>query len=129
LYVSLAFVVAESLIFRIVTISVPKDTSAMIVLSQMDTRYFDTISGRSHWTFDFLLYKKGEKEPIAESLHSRMYARSVNVEVDLQAGEYVVHVRLDRHVYRERVKYLLSCDDVSLISVGRTISTIIRQGI
>lgn len=46
------------------------------------------------WTFDFLLFKKGTKEPIGESSHSRFYARSVNLEIDLNEGEYVVHVRL-----------------------------------
>lgn len=64
----------------------------MIVLSQLDTRYYDDISGRCHWTFDFIIFKKGEKDPISESLASRMYARSVNVEVNLEAGDYVVHV-------------------------------------
>jgi hypothetical protein len=44
--------------------------------------------------FDFVLFKKDDKEPIGSSQHSRFYSRSVNLEVDLAAGEYVVHVRL-----------------------------------
>ena len=47
-----------------------------------------------------MLFKKGEPEPIAPSLYSMLfYARSVNLEVELAAGEYVLHVRLDRQVY------------------------------
>jgi hypothetical protein len=74
----------------------------MIVLSQIDTRYFETLSGRSQWTFDFLVFRKGEKKPVAESLLSRMWSRSVNVEVNLTAGDYVVHVRIDRNAYPGR---------------------------
>lgn len=77
---------------RLVTISLPKATAAIIVLSQLDTRYFAPISGRSYWTFDFMVFKKGEKDAVAESSHSRIYARSVNLEIDLDAGDYVVHV-------------------------------------
>jgi hypothetical protein len=64
----------------------------MIVLSQLDTRYFRDISGRSRWSLDFVVYKQGETEAIAESLHARYFSRSVNLEIPLEAGEYVVHV-------------------------------------
>ncbi|KAK0457136.1 cysteine proteinase [Desarmillaria tabescens] len=82
------------------TITLPAATKAVIVLSQLDDRYFAPISGRSHWTFDFAVFKKGGKDLIAQSSTSRILARSVNVELDLEAGSYVVHVRLDRFVYR-----------------------------
>ncbi|KAG7444425.1 cysteine proteinase [Guyanagaster necrorhizus] len=82
------------------TITLPAATKAMIVLSQLDDRYFEAISGRSHWTFDFVVFKKGDKNLIAQSSASRLLTRSVNVEVNLEAGSYVVHVRLDRFVYR-----------------------------
>ncbi|KAK7041561.1 hypothetical protein VNI00_009148 [Paramarasmius palmivorus] len=88
------------------TFTIPKTSPAVIVLSQLDDRFFNEISGRCHWTFDFILYKKGEKDYIAQSSTSRLYARSVNLEVEsLVAGEYVVHVRLDRRVYRESGYY------------------------
>ncbi|KAK0203050.1 hypothetical protein DFS33DRAFT_1489094 [Desarmillaria ectypa] len=82
------------------TITLPAATKAMIVLSQLDNRYFKPISGRSHWTFDFVVFKKGDKDHVAQSSASRLLARSVDVELDLEAGSYVVHVRLDRFVYR-----------------------------
>lgn len=67
----------------------------MIVLSQLDTRYFEPISGRSNWTFDFVVFKKGNKDLITQSSVSGLYKRSVNVELDLEEGSYVVHVRVD----------------------------------
>ncbi len=78
----------------LVTISVPEATPAVIVLSQLDGRYFDAISGRSFWTLEFVVFKKGEKQIFAESSSARLYTRSVNVEVNLDPGDYVVHVRL-----------------------------------
>ncbi|KAK7026056.1 hypothetical protein VNI00_015784 [Paramarasmius palmivorus] len=84
------------------TFKIPEASPAVIVLSQLDKRFFNEISGRCHWTFDFILYKKGEKDYIAQSSTSRLYKRSVSLEVaSLVAGDYVVHVRLDRHVERE----------------------------
>ncbi|KAJ7648227.1 hypothetical protein DFH06DRAFT_1332463 [Mycena polygramma] len=80
------------------TISIPAPTKAVIVLSKLDERYFSDISGNSCWTFDFALFKKGTKELVAQSSTTRFWLRSVNVEVQFEAGEYVVHVRLDRQV-------------------------------
>ncbi|KAJ7483514.1 hypothetical protein FB451DRAFT_1234839 [Mycena latifolia] len=80
------------------TISIPAPTKAVIVLSKLDERYFTDISGNSCWTFDFVLFKKGEKGMVAQSRLTRLYLRSVNLEAQLEQGEYVVHVRLDREV-------------------------------
>ncbi|KAK0488665.1 hypothetical protein IW261DRAFT_1639013 [Armillaria novae-zelandiae] len=82
------------------TITLPAVTKAVIVLSQLDNRYFTPISGRSYWAFDFVVFKKGNKDVLTQSSVSGFLARSVNVELDLEAGSYVVHVRLDRVVYR-----------------------------
>lgn len=68
-------------------------TTAVIVLSQLDDRYFRMISGRFWWSFDFLLYKKGVKVSLASSSYSRFFSRSVSLEIELEAGDYVVHVR------------------------------------
>ncbi|KAF8877904.1 cysteine proteinase [Infundibulicybe gibba] len=84
------------------TISLPTPTVTVIVLSKLDERYFEEISSPYAWSFDFVLFRKGETTPLATSFHSRFYTRSVNLETTLDAGEYVVHVRLDRkHVRTE----------------------------
>ncbi|KAG6844541.1 hypothetical protein H0H87_006131 [Tephrocybe sp. NHM501043] len=80
------------------TISLDKASSAIIVLSKLDERYYGAFANQVTWSFDFLVFKKGEKIPIAASSPSLARARSVNAEVKvLPAGTYVVHVRLDRH--------------------------------
>lgn len=75
-----------------VTFTLPKPSTTILVLSQLDYRFFEDISGRYNWTFDFIVFKKGEKEYLAHSAPSRLYCRSVNLEMDLEAGDYVVHV-------------------------------------
>ncbi|KAG9018188.1 hypothetical protein FRB90_011937 [Tulasnella sp. 427] len=70
-------------------------SETIIVLAQRDTRYFKEISGPYLWNLDFLLYRNGESIPIARSVHSTMWDRSVKLEIDLEPGRYVVHARLD----------------------------------
>ncbi|THU94561.1 cysteine proteinase [Dendrothele bispora CBS 962.96] len=74
------------------TFSLSQSTHAVIVLSQIDDRSFYEISGRSSWELDFVLFKAGKKQVVTESFPNQDYARSVNVEVDLEAGDYIVHV-------------------------------------
>ncbi|KAF9009892.1 hypothetical protein BDQ17DRAFT_1299500 [Cyathus striatus] len=77
------------------TFSLSGPSLSVIVLSQLDRRYFEVISGRSLWSLDFVLVKEGEKEPLAESNHAWFYTRSVNLEIELEAGNYIVYVSLD----------------------------------
>ncbi|KAJ7853681.1 hypothetical protein B0H14DRAFT_2757997 [Mycena olivaceomarginata] len=93
------------------TVSIPKRSATIIVLSQLDSRYFKHISGSFEWTFDFLLFKRGQTEPHAVSSHPRFYSRSVNLERVLDAGDYVVHVRLDR---RPDPTYIDNYDDIDV---------------
>jgi hypothetical protein len=78
-----------------------KPTHAIIVLSQLDTRYFKEIAGISSWTLEFALVKRGETDPLSEATPTLLYSRSVNLEIDLDVGEYVVYVRLDRTTFKE----------------------------
>ncbi len=75
-----------------VTISVPEPTAAVIVLSKLDDRYFKGLAYRHWWNFNFVLFRAGESEVLAESSHARLWSRSVNVELELDAGDYVLHV-------------------------------------
>jgi len=77
------------------TFSLPSSSPAIIVLQQLDTRFFRGMTGPNAWQFDFVVFKKGHKEPVASSVKTSFWRRSVSLEVPLEAGEYVVHVRLD----------------------------------
>jgi hypothetical protein len=68
-------------------------SSTIIVLSQLDSRYFKDVEGLWYWSLNFLLFKSGQLEPRAMSSQPRFDSRSVKVELALDAGDYVVHVR------------------------------------
>ncbi|KAF4594311.1 hypothetical protein EYR40_009114 [Pleurotus pulmonarius] len=87
------------------TISVPEPTAAVIVLSKLDDRYFKDLAYRHWWNFNFVLFRAGESEVLAESSHARLWSRSVNVELELDAGDYVLHVRIDRKYRHIPLKY------------------------
>ncbi|KAJ7202645.1 hypothetical protein GGX14DRAFT_370195 [Mycena pura] len=75
------------------TFSLSKTATTIIVLSQLDVRYFKGISPPCYWNFDFILYRRGQKEPVDMSSHSRYLSRSVSLEfAELEEGEYIVHV-------------------------------------
>ena len=56
---------------------------------------------------DFTLVKEGQKEPIADSGHSDFYLRSVQLEVELEAGNYIVYVGKSFSFRRKRKKKVL----------------------
>ncbi|KAG6805324.1 hypothetical protein H0H93_005061, partial [Arthromyces matolae] len=73
------------------TISIPSDTDSIIVLAQLDSRRWSAISGRVRWSFDFHVSDKKDGKFIASSSAKLKNPRSVNAEVFLKAGTYVVH--------------------------------------
>ncbi|KAG9017816.1 hypothetical protein FRB93_004627 [Tulasnella sp. JGI-2019a] len=85
------------------TIKVEKPTAAVIVLAQLDGRYFDEFMGHNRWSLDFSLYSKSSTDPLGCSVHRGFWDRSVKLEAELpEAGEYVAHVRLDRRLHRAK---------------------------
>ena len=79
----------------VVTVNIPQKTLAVIVLAQQDTRSFSDIDGVYEWSCDFTLFKKGDTEPIATSDRDEIWGRNVQLEIELDAGEYTVHVSSD----------------------------------
>jgi hypothetical protein len=78
------------------TFSLPKQSETILVLSQSDTRFYQSLCSAAQWSFDFRLFKVGSKELVGSSSYSTGLSRSVTLRIDLPAGDYVVHVRLDR---------------------------------
>ncbi|KAJ3515593.1 hypothetical protein NLJ89_g1658 [Agrocybe chaxingu] len=68
----------------------------IIVLSELDKRYFEKISGTSAWRLDFVVYKRGDSELRGESYSGIPFTRSISCELNLEEGEYIVFPRLDR---------------------------------
>ncbi|TFK24068.1 cysteine proteinase [Coprinopsis marcescibilis] len=100
--------------------SIPASTPAVIVLSQVDSRYYRDIAGLARWSLDFTLVKVGDPEPIAEVAHSEYHLRSVNLEIDLEEGDYIVYVRLDRSIKQAELRE--SVDKSSLRKLSRVMT-------
>ncbi|KAF7361016.1 Calpain catalytic domain-containing protein [Mycena sanguinolenta] len=60
--------------------SISETAFTIVVLSQLDARYFKGIAPLCYWNFDFVLFKRGQREPLDASSHSRFTSRSVNLE-------------------------------------------------
>ncbi|KAK7018174.1 cysteine proteinase [Favolaschia claudopus] len=114
-FISLFETASSSKLFT-VTIKIPQKTSAIIVLSQLDSRYFKGISSPFEWMFDFKVFKRGQNLPLGESAQNRYFSRSVNLELVLEEGDYIVHVRFDR---RPNDNYIKDCSNVDQRKLSR----------
>ena len=103
-----------------VTITISEPTPAVIVLQKVDTRSFKDISGHLYFGFDFVIFKKGQTEIYTTSFRKRKWYRSQSTEVDLEAGEYVVHVRMDALAVKSAVCHSLPCSRVRCSPSPRT---------
>ncbi|OJJ30443.1 hypothetical protein ASPWEDRAFT_32621 [Aspergillus wentii DTO 134E9] len=75
-------------------INVAKEGSVVIVLSQLDKRYFKGLAGEYDFTLKFRLQKEGDNDYIVRSRTSYLMSRSVNAEVYLKPGLYHVLVKI-----------------------------------
>lgn len=103
------------------TFSLTDRTLAVIVLSQIDSRYFRDLVGKTKWSLDFVLVKVGEKTALAEVPHSEFDLRSVNLEIELEKGDYIVYVRLDRSIESKTVE--ATVDETHLRKLSRLMTS------
>jgi hypothetical protein len=66
----------------------------VIALAQIDSRYFRGLESNYEYALSFVIFKFGEDEPVGWSRQNGLFrSRSVNLELNLDEGLYVVHVR------------------------------------
>ena len=70
----------------------PKSARTVIVLSQLDSRYFGGLEGQYTFTLEFRLHKSGESLHIVRGFSSG--DRSATAEVDLETGTYEVLLQI-----------------------------------
>ncbi|KAI4160563.1 MAG: hypothetical protein LQ342_005670 [Letrouitia transgressa] len=83
-------------------ISLSKASSVVIVLSQLDDRYFQGLAGQYDFQLQFRLHKDGDDEYLVRSNPSYFMRRSVNAELDLEAGQYSVIIRISATRYKDK---------------------------
>lgn len=93
------------------TIDVPEDTDAVIVLSQLDNRYFRGLEGPFDYTLQFRVQSDDEEEDeyLARSRVNYELDRSTNVEVFLEKGKYTVLFKVEatKAPWREEIEKVI----------------------
>ena len=79
--------------------SIARPGPVVLVLSQLDDRYFRGLEGQYSFDMSFRVHKAGEEAYLVRSRRSYRMSRSVNIEYDLDAGEYDVRIRINATKY------------------------------
>ncbi|KAI2602543.1 cysteine proteinase [Hypoxylon sp. NC1633] len=77
------------------TFSLAKTGPIVIVLSQLDDRYYRGLQGQYRFELNFRLHKNGQEDYVVRSISSYRQNRSVNVELELEEGEYTVLLKIN----------------------------------
>ncbi|KAF4986831.1 hypothetical protein FGRMN_10649 [Fusarium graminum] len=91
-------------------IEVKEEGMVVIVLSQLDDRYFTDLKGQYQFVLNFLLKSPGEKTPICSVRPVHQWdRRSVNCEVELEPGTYEVIPKIvaERYVFLPTVQAMV----------------------
>ncbi|KAH8599322.1 hypothetical protein B0O99DRAFT_504411 [Bisporella sp. PMI_857] len=75
--------------------TVEKKAPIVLVLSQLDGRYFCGLGGQYQFKLSFRVHKSGEEEYIVRSHGNYWMSRSVTAELELDPGEYHVLVKVE----------------------------------
>ncbi|KAF5614223.1 micromolar calcium activated neutral protease 1 (capn1) [Fusarium subglutinans] len=72
-----------------------KSGPVVLVLAQLDDRYFRGLEGQYMFELGFRLHKAGHSDYVVRSQTPYRMTRSVNVELELEAGDYEVRVKIN----------------------------------
>ncbi|TGJ88705.1 hypothetical protein E0Z10_g18 [Xylaria hypoxylon] len=75
--------------------SLAKTGPVVLVLSQLDDRYYRGLEGQYRFELNVRLHKKGQEDYVVRSIAPYRHTRSINVELELEAGEYTVLMKVN----------------------------------
>ncbi|RMJ08276.1 hypothetical protein CDV36_012097 [Fusarium kuroshium] len=75
--------------------TVTKPGPVVIVLAQLDDRYFKGLEGQYSFEMTFRVHKVGESDYVVRSQTPHRMTRSTNVELELEAGDYEVRIKIN----------------------------------
>ncbi|KAJ9138006.1 Cysteine proteinase, partial [Coniochaeta hoffmannii] len=102
-----------------------KPGPVVLVLSQLDERYFRGLEGQYRFELSFRLHKAGEEDYVVRSQTTYRMNRSVNVELELEAGEYHVLIKIDA----TRDNSVMPAEDVVRANAKEKREKLIRIGL
>lgn len=74
----------------------PRKNKAVFVLGQLNNRGFNSIKPAVYLTFEFSLVRQGEYSALATRYPVRPFNGTATLEMELEAGEYIVYVKYDQ---------------------------------
>ncbi|KAI0880645.1 cysteine proteinase [Annulohypoxylon maeteangense] len=83
--------------------SLAKAGPVVIVLSQLDDRYYRGLEGQYRFELNFRLHKNGQEDYVVRSINPYCQNRSVNVELELEEGEYTVLLKINATRYMSKL--------------------------
>ncbi|PGH19258.1 hypothetical protein AJ80_04123 [Polytolypa hystricis UAMH7299] len=75
-------------------IEVTKTSPVVIVLSQLDERYFRGLTGQYHFALQFRIEQEGEEDYIIRNHNNSYMSRSVSADITLEPGKYTVLMKI-----------------------------------
>ncbi|KAI1372573.1 cysteine proteinase [Hypoxylon crocopeplum] len=81
------------------TFSLAKTGPVVILLSQLDDRYYRGLEGQYRFELNFRLHKNGQEDYVVRSISSYRQNRSAKVELELEEGEYIVLLKINATRY------------------------------
>ena len=97
----------------------------LLLTSQLDDRYFQGLQGEYEFRLQFRLEKEGEEEYIVRNTPTYMMTRSVNTDIELDAGRCFVRVKViayrrNARSTEEVVRCYANTRREKLIQIGRS---------
>lgn len=75
-------------------VAITETTPTVIVLSKLDERYFQGLTGQYYFQLSFRVHKAGEEDYIMRTLGGETWDRSTSCELTLEPGEYEVRLKI-----------------------------------
>ncbi|KAH7313806.1 hypothetical protein B0I35DRAFT_435889 [Stachybotrys elegans] len=83
--------------------SISEPGPVVLVLAQLDERYFRGLEGQYRFELGFRLHKAGHQEYMVRSQKPYRMRRSANMELELEAGDYDVRVKVEATRYETKM--------------------------
>lgn len=83
-------------VLPLVVVVTPKKTKTIIVLAKMNDGAFRSLKEKFSFTFEFCVVKVGDPVPLATGVADTPWSRSGSLELEIDAGSYVVYVKIIR---------------------------------
>jgi hypothetical protein len=80
--------------FLLVAVTIPKKAKSIIVISKLNNRAFRSLEEKFTFGFEFSVVRVGEKTPLATGAADLPWSRSGSLELELEAGDYIVYVKI-----------------------------------